>query len=345
MSLFCMNSQTKQNESNSMACESIDCWVKRFNSPWWARNPHIQTILPALLHTKKSPLRRQRIELDDGDFIDLDWADTNAPHQQIVVILHGLEGGSHSPYVQRLIRAYKKMSIPAVVHHHRSCSGENNRLARSYHSGETEDIQRTFDHVKQLYPNCEILAVGYSLGGNALAKYLGEQQDASLVNRAVIVSAPLVLSACAKRLESGFSTIYQRHLIKRLQLKTAEKLANPNLRGSMPLTYDRVNEIKTFYDFDHQVTAPLHGFSGAHDYYAKCSGLQFLKKIVTPTLILHAADDPFMTDAVVPNEAQLSASIQYELYPRGGHVGFINGGAPWCPKYFLEDRITAFLNL
>ncbi|MFC5050587.1 hydrolase [Rubritalea spongiae] len=320
-------------------------WFKHFPVPWWAKNSHVQTILPTFLKTHSLSLRRERLELEDGDFIDLDWADTSSPSDRVVVILHGLEGGSDSPYVKRLITLCQQKGIPAVVHHHRSCSGENNRLARSYHSGETNDFQRTFTYLKQLHPGREIHAVGYSLGGNALAKYLGEQQEKSLVDRAVIVSAPLQLSACAKRLEGGFSTIYQRHLIKKLQRKTAEKLASPQLRDSMPLQPSQLHQLKTFHDFDNLVTAPLHGFADVHDYYAKCSGLQFLNAVTTPTLIIHAEDDPFMTEAVIPKPAQLSESITYELYPFGGHVGFITGGPPWKPKYFLESRIGAFLSI
>ncbi|MGJ8674001.1 hydrolase [Rubritalea sp.] len=319
-------------------------WLKHFSIPWWAKNPHVQTVLPTLLKTPKLPFRRERLELEDGDFIDLDWSNIDGG-EQVLVILHGLEGSSDSAYAKRLILHCQNLGIPAVVHHHRSCSGENNRLARSYHSGETDDFQHTFTHIKHLYPNSEILAVGYSLGGNALAKYLGEQREKSLVDRAVIISAPLQLSSCAKRLEGGFSTIYQRHLIKQLQRKTAEKIASPQLRDSMPLDPSQVSKLKTFYDFDDKVTAPLHGFEDVHDYYAKCSGLQFLQDVEIPTLIIHAADDPFMTDAVIPAAEQLSESITYELYPHGGHVGFITGGTPWNPKYFLERRIADFLDL
>ena len=154
--------------------------------------------------------------LEDGDFIDLDWSNEEAPRDSIVVIIHGLEGGSHSSYARRLMNRCHAHNISAVVHHHRSCSGENNRLAHSYHSGQTEDIQHSLNHIRRLHPNAKIYAVGYSLGGNALAKYLGEQGESSIIERAVVVSAPLLLAACAKRLESGFSTIYQRHLIKQL---------------------------------------------------------------------------------------------------------------------------------
>ena len=316
--------------------------LKDFPTPRWAKNPHVQTILSSVLRAPSVSLRRERLELADGDFIDLDWSDTGEQPKRIVVVFHGLEGSSGSPYVRRLIKRCGEHQVSVVVHHHRSCSGENNRLARSYHSGETADIQSTLLHLRNLYPQAHIDAVGYSLGGNALAKYLGEQKEASLVNRAVIVSAPLQLSACAKRLEGGFSTIYQRRLIKQLHRKTAEKLDNAKLRDAMPVDAKKVSELKTFYDFDDQVTAPLHGFDDVHDYYAQCSGLQFLTSITIPTLIMHAVDDPFMTDEVIPKPEQLSEQVSYELYAHGGHVGFISGGTPLRPKFFLEERIADY---
>lgn len=317
--------------------------LKDFPTPRWAKNPHVQTILSSVLRAPSVSLRRERLELADGDFIDLDWANTGEPKDRIVVVFHGLEGSSRSPYVRRLIKRCGEHQVSVVVHHHRSCSGENNRLARSYHSGETGDMQKTLLHIRGLYPAAHIDAVGYSLGGNALAKYLGEQQEASLVDRAVIVSAPLQLSACAKRLEGGFSTIYQRRLIKQLHRKTAEKLGNPKLRDAMPLDADKIKQLKTFYDFDDQVTAPLHGFDDVHDYYQKCSGMQFLSSVKIPTLIMHAADDPFMTDDVIPDPGQYSEHVTYELYSHGGHVGFISGGSPLRPQFFLEDRIASYL--
>lgn len=316
--------------------------LKQFPTPLWARSPHVQTILTSILPSPRVVLRRERLELNDGDFIDLDWADMEAKPSRIMVIFHGLEGSSRSAYVRRLIKRCSEHQVSVVVHHHRSCSGENNRLARSYHSGETADMQQTLMHVRSIYPDVHVDAVGYSLGGNALAKYLGEQKEASMVDRAVIISAPLLLSACAKRLEGGFSRIYQRHLIKQLHDKTAQKLANPELKDLMPLDGEKLRSLKTFYDFDDKVTAPLHGFSDVHDYYAQCSGLQFLSSISNPTLIMHAADDPFMTDAVIPNPEEISDQVTYELYSHGGHVGFISGGTPIQPSFFLEERLAEF---
>ena len=314
-----------------------------FSPPWWAKSPHVQTILPVLTKVDKPVLRRQRLELTDGDFIDLDWQGEPKSGEAIVVLVHGLEGSALSHYARRMLQTCVEHKLAAVVHHHRSCSGEPNRLARSYHSGDTQDLQNTLLSLRAKYPKSPLLAVGYSLGGNVLSKYQGEYQDQSLIERAVVVSAPLQLSACAKRLENGFSKVYQSHLIKQLQRKVIEKLQHPQIGELMPLSLEDVGKLTTFYAFDHNVTAPLHGFSGVDDYYTRASGLPYLQNITKPTLVIHAKDDPFMTDDVIPAPGHLSAHVEYELHANGGHVGFIEGGSPWRPKYYLERRIMQFL--
>ena len=324
--------------------------IRSFLTPWWAKNPHVQTILPVLTKVKLPALSRQRLELSDGDFIDLDWLGDPCNASSIVVILHGLEGSSDSHYVRRLLRDCHPLGLCVVVHHHRGCSGEANRLARSYHSGDTQDFSHTLQYLQQHFPQAKLYAVGYSLGGNVLAKYLGELQGNSAIDRAVVVSAPLQLSACAKRLEKGFSTLYQWYLIKQLRQKLTDKLNNPTLINQISInqisiTLKQVSTLKTFYQFDHQVTAPLHGFEGADDYYAQASGLGYLSKIKRPTLVIHAADDPFMTADVIPPASQLCADVTYELHQHGGHVGFIDGGTPFKPHFYLEQRIIHFLTM
>ncbi len=314
-----------------------------FTPPWWAKNPHIQTILPVLTKVAKPPLKRQRLELDDGDFLDLDWLGQPSQGEPIVVLMHGLEGSAESHYARRLLQMLAVKNICGLVHHHRSCSGVTNRLARSYHSGETQDIQTTLTMLKLQYPENPIYAVGYSLGGNVLAKYLGEQQQASLIESAVVISAPLQLAACASRIKHGFSRIYQSYLLKQLQQKVYDKLNIASISSQMPLTQDEVATLTTFHLFDDRVTAPLHGFNGVEDYYARASGLPYLSQITKPTLILHAKDDPFMNDDVIPQQGELSPAVMYELHNNGGHVGFIDGGTPLKPQFYLEKRIIHFL--
>lgn len=318
-----------------------DIMSSSFRPPWWARSPHFQTIIPVLTKVAGLPLQRERLELEDGDFIDLDWLKAPIPGKPLLVILHGLEGSADSHYIRRLLRECQKRGLAAVVHHHRGCSGEDNRLARSYHSGDTADISHSLQTLKQRYPHSPLLAVGYSLGGNVLAKYQGEFAEKSLLSRAAVVSAPLALASCAKRLEKGFSKVYQSYLIRQLQQKMLLKLERGN--SQLPLNGEAIKRLNTFYDFDHQVTAPLHGFNGVDDYYQKASALPLLSKIAKPTLILHAADDPFMTDAVIPSLAHLPACVEYELHANGGHVGFIEGGTPWQPRYYLEQRLLRYL--
>ncbi|ACJ27573.1 Alpha/beta hydrolase fold protein [Shewanella piezotolerans WP3] len=316
---------------------------QKFSPPWWARNPHIQTILPVLTKVDRPQLERERLELNDGDFIDLDWQGKPKLKQAIIIVVHGLEGSSSSHYARRILAACKEQQLCAVVHHHRSCSGELNRLVRGYHSGDTQDIQQTLIQLKQRYPESPLLAVGYSLGGNVLVKYQGELQEKSLLERAVAVSAPLHLAACAKRLEKGFSKVYQSYLIRQLQEKMLGKVSTPALQPLMPIGKAEIEQLTTFYAFDDKITAPLHGFKGVDHYYHRASGLPYLSQIQKPTLVIHAKDDPFMTHAVIPTQEQLAEQVEYELHDNGGHVGFIEGGSPWRPRYYIENRILSFL--
>ncbi len=314
----------------------------KFSPPWWLRNTHIQTILPVMTKVSKVPTSRHRLELEDGDFLDLDWIGKPKPSQPVILVLHGLEGCGNSHYVRRILASSRQKGIAACLHHHRGCSGETNRLSRSYHSGDTQDLAKTLQYLRREHTGSPIWTVGYSLGGNVLAKYLGENQENSLIDKAVVVSAPFQLSPCAKRLEKGFSKVYQSYLIKQLQAKVRHKINHPELGFKMPVAESQVGGLNTFYQFDDKVTAPLHGFNGADDYYQRASGLPYLKKITRPTLVIHAKDDPFMTDAVIPRPGQLSSSVKYELHQQGGHVGFICGGLPWKPEFYLEPRILEF---
>ncbi len=314
-----------------------------FSPPWWAKSPHIQTILPSVTQVLGPLLKRERLELPDQDFIDLDWLSKPIENQPIILMFHGLEGSADSHYIKRLFLSCQSKGYCALIHHHRGCSGELNRLPRGYHSGDTEDVQLSLQHLKAHYPSNPIYAVGYSLGGNVLTKYLGEKKEHSLIERAVVVSAPLQLAACAKKLEKGFSKIYQSYLIKLLQQKVIDKMEKMALDSYIPVTKHQIKNLTTFHGFDHQVTAPLHGFDGVDDYYRQSSGLPFLAHVAKPTLVIHAKDDPFMTEDVIPGPAELSPHVSYELHKQGGHLGFIEGGSPWHPRYYLERRILDFL--
>ena len=312
--------------------------IRCFKPAWWLPNSHAQTLWPYLFQKKlRLHLARERLELPDGDFIDLCWTDQQS--DTIVMIIHGLEGSIDSHYARGIIPALYGLGWRAVFMHFRGCSGEHNRLSRGYHSGDTGDIKYLVDTLHHRYPDANLIAVGYSLGGNALLKYLGENTDRRPLKGAVAVSVPFELASGALRLETGFSRVYQRHLLKRLQGKIISKFTG----RQAPLPLDRVPDLDTFMRFDDAITAPLHGFQDVHDYYTRSSSRQFLKNIRVPTLIIHAQDDPFLTPDAIPAAKELSGEISFELSKRGGHVGFISGNNPFKPAYWLEQRIPEFI--
>ena len=308
-----------------------------FRPAWWLPGPHLQTVWPALTRrARRVSLVRERLELPDGDFIDIDWAGESGP---IVVILHGLQGSSRSPNVQGLLRALGRRRWRGAVMHFRGCSGEPNRLSRTYHSGETGDIGYVVRRLCERHPSTPVAAVGYSLGGNALLKWLAERGTGAELAAAVAVSVPFRLDCAAERLECGVSRVYKRHFIADLRRTILEKFRH----RPGPLDLDAVRRAWTFRGFDNRVTAPLHGFRDAEHYYEAASCRQYLVEVACPTLIVHALDDPFMTRDVVPSREELSPSIRLELSATGGHVGFVEGDLPWSARYWLEERIPRFL--
>jgi hypothetical protein len=309
-----------------------------FRPAWWLPGAHAQTLWSALAYRPRLPaLRQERLELPDGDFLDLAWTGPDGP---TVIVLHGLEGGLRSPYIRGILRALSTRGFRAVLMHFRGCSGEPNRLPRSYHSGETSDLRHVIAILGRRAPGGRLHAVGYSLGGNALLKYLGESGETSGIAAAVAVSIPFVLSKAADRLNRGLSRVYQWWLVRALQRKIRTKF---NHKPS-PVALDRLSQFWSFREFDDAVTAPLHGFRDAADYYQRSSARQYLRHIRTPTLILHAADDPFTTPAAVPQQQELASDVTLELSGTGGHVGFVSGAWPWAARYWLEERIPAFLS-
>jgi predicted alpha/beta-fold hydrolase len=310
-----------------------------FKPAWWLRNPHLQTLWSTLFRwSGKLPLQRERFELLDGDFIDLDWV--GAAQGPIVLILHGLEGSAKSPYAYGMLKALHQQGWRAAVMHFRSCSGEPNRLLRSYHSGETGDVAAIVQLLQLREPQTPIAAMGFSLGGNVLLKWLGETGQNNPLVAAVAISVPFELAKSAARLQIGFSRLYEWHLMQCLRRKMAQKLQSRLAHKHFP----PLGKLRTIAEFDDKVTAPLHGFTDGHDYYYQSSSRQFLCHIQVPTLILHAKDDPFMTVDVIPGPQELSAAVQIEMSENGGHVGFIAGDYPWRPQYWLEQRIPLFLN-
>ncbi len=319
-----------------------------FKPAWWLSNSHLQTIYPALFRRAPNPpdYRRERLETPDHDFIDIDYC--GAGKQPLVMLVHGLTGSSQSGYIKGLQSALFKQGLRSVVLNFRGCSGSSNNRARSYHSGETEDIQFLYQTLRQREPNTPLAVVGFSLGGNVVLKWLGEQGSRLDLFAAVAVSVPLLLGICATKLDNGLSKLYRGKLLGELKAYMHNKLQHLDSTGQTQEAM-KVRElgdlsaINSFWQYDDRVVAKLHGFNDVHDYYRRSSSRQYLKSIAVPTLVIQAIDDPFMTREVLPGLSEVSPQVQLEFTKHGGHVGFISGLIPFRPEYWLERRIPEFL--
>jgi predicted alpha/beta-fold hydrolase len=312
-----------------------------YRAAWWLPGPHAQTIAGRLL--RRPPpfaLRRERLRTPDGDFIDLDFTPAAREGAPIVLLLHGLEGSSRRGYALITYDALARQGMPAVGMNFRSCSGELNVTARFYHSGETEDLRFVLAHLRARFGDVRMGAIGFSLGGNVLLKYMGEEGDAAEIQSAVAVSVPYDLAAGARALErSAMGRFYTRIFLETLVDKTTRKAALIGDRCDL----ERMRAARTFWEFDDAVTAPLHGFLGADDYYVRSSSAGFLEHIRRPTLLLHSRDDPFLPPASLPLDViARNPNLTPVITERGGHVGFI-GGAPWRPVYWAEEEAARFL--
>jgi predicted alpha/beta-fold hydrolase len=314
---------------------------KPFKPAWWLRNSHLQTLWPCI--TRPSQLKptltleRERLELPDGDFLDLDWVNKSASGP-IVIVLHGFEGSVNSHYAKGMLNVIDSHGWRGVFMHFRGCSGEHNRLQRGYHSGDTHDLAFVVNTLLQHEPNASLAAIGYSLGGNVLLKWLGETGKHNPLKAAIAVSVPFELHKVAKRISSGFSRFYQWHFLRCLRRRLQRKFAFI----APPMDPQFLESLTSIRDFDNSFTAPLHGFRDVEDYYTTSSSRQYLRFIKVPTLLLHAKDDPFMTEDTIPTLEELSPSIQLEVTEAGGHVGFVAGHYPWRPVYWLEERTPLF---
>lgn len=309
-----------------------------FKPAWWLRNQHLQTMWSRVSRRKlKVALQNQRYELPDGDFLDTVWAG-EGKHNPIVIILHGLGGSLRSPYATGMINSIVEKGWRAVFMYFRGASDEPNRLMRSYHSGDTGDLDFLIAEIRKQNPGIPLFAVGFSLGGNVLLKWLGEHKKQAGIRAAVAVSAPYDLPLAAYRLQKGFSQFYQWYLLAALKRKYVQKFKI----NKAPIPHAEVKACRNFWQFDNTVTAPLHGFYDVHDYYHKCSSKHFLKDIQLPTLLIHAQDDPFMTPDIIPEQIHASSHVEFEITANGGHVGFISGRIPGVAEYWLDQRVIGF---
>jgi predicted alpha/beta-fold hydrolase len=312
---------------------------EKYRAPWWLPGGHLQTVAAALAPAPRIPWRRERWETPDGDFVDLDWAEAEgkAAGGPLLTLFHGLEGSSSSHYARTLAAQALAAGWRCVVPHFRGCSGELNRLPRAYHSGDSAEIRWMLERLDASYaPEGILHAVGVSLGGNALLKYLGEQGAAARVTRAVAVSAPLDLAAAGRALDRGLSReIYTRMFLKSLKKKSFAKLdRHPGLFDAA-----RLRRARTFWEYDDTFTAPVHGFLGADDYWARSSSAPWLTRIRIPALVLNARNDPFLPAQALDamRGRDIPSNVTMEFPHTGGHAGFPGRGR------WLARRTLAFL--
>jgi predicted alpha/beta-fold hydrolase len=314
-----------------------------YRAPSWLPGGHLQTIYTSLfIHVPPVAYRRERLELTDGDFVDFDWTD-GQDGRPVVVLFHGLEGSADSHYARDLMAHVRARGWHGVVAHFRGCSGEDNRLARAYFAGDSADIERILRHVKSHHAGVPVYAVGVSLGGNALLKWLGEQGDAAhgLIERAAGVSAPLDLTAAGHALDRGFNRrVYTARFLVTLKQKSLRKAVRfPGLLDAKAIAAAR-----TFREFDTLVTAQLHGFRDADDYWLRVSSKPLLKSIAIPTLVINARNDPFLPAWALPNQKEVSSAVTLEQPATGGHVAFPSGPFPgnidWLPRRLMQHFDT-----
>ena len=309
-------------------------------------NPHLQTLVGrALRPDLEIPLRRERLETPDGDFVDIDFAgaagdvDADAP---VVVVLHGLEGMTTRKYMRTTYRALLDRGIHPVGMNFRGCSGEPNRTARAYHSGETGDLRLVLETLKARHDG-PFGVMGYSLGGNVTLKFLGESGDAvrTLVSAGAAVSVPFDLDAGGRSLETGLvgRAVYTRYFMKPLRRKMLAKAELVADRCDL----DAVARSRSIREFDDAATAPIFGFESAADYYARSSSDQFIPGIRVPTLIVHSRDDPFLPEASIPeDEMRANPAITPVITDRGGHQGYL-AGSILRPVFWVEEIVAQWL--
>jgi len=311
--------------------------LKPYLAPAWLPGGHAQTIWPLLIKPRPARLRRERWETPDGDFIDVDFLDgpSAAP---LLVLFHGLEGSAQSHYAISTAHACRQAGWRLALPHFRGCSGELNRRPRAYHSGDSAEIDWILRRLHMTNNGRALHAAGVSLGGNALLKWAGEQAEAAgeVVSGVAAICAPLDLAACGHHLARAFNRLYTRHFLNSLKVVSAARLRQ------FPGLFDeqRMLEAINLHQFDDAVTAPVHGFAGADDYWLRASAKPWLKSIAVPALALNAKNDPFLPASHLPKAGAASPWVRLEHPAEGGHVGFVSGPFPgnldWLPQRLLH---------
>ncbi len=315
-----------------------------YRPPWWLPGGHLQTLFSALCApVPKIDYQRSRWDTPDGDIVAADSVSgpANAP---LVVLFHGLEGGSHSHYACRLMAEVQRLNWRGLVPHFRGCGGEPNRLPRAYHSGDTVEIEWMLQRARGIAGAAPLFAVGVSLGGNALLKWCGERGAGAtdIVSAIVAVSVPYELAATGDHLARGVNLIYTWNFLRTLKANSRRRLAR------FPKLFDRaaMERARTMREFDDAVTAPLHGFKDVDDYWTQASCKPALRGIRVPTRLIHARNDPFMPAETLPTVSDVSDQVSLDFYDAGGHAGYVCAALPgkldWLPRRissFLEQQI------
>lgn len=316
--------------------------------PILLKNRHVQTIYPALCRKVKGiQYKRERITLPDSDFLDLDWSFTNqdtenqnttSQSHSLCILFHGLEGHTERSYMRGMARVFNKDGWDALACNFRGCSGESNLLMRSYHAGATEDLEAVVNHVLTNYNYERLILIGFSLGGNLVLKYLGEQgsQVPSQLSGAAAFSVPCDLEASVDIMSAPENNFYMRRFMRLLKAKMYRKAEDfPDLPH-----VEKLKDMTTFHEFDNYFTAPLHGYEDAQAYWRNASCVHGLSDIKIPTLLVNAADDPFLVPACFPEDkAQKNPDLFLEIPQRGGHIGFVdwkNDGMLWSERRAVQ---------
>lgn len=312
-----------------------------YRAPRWLPGGQLQTIWPArLIRLPRVVYRRERWDTPDGDFIDLDFAQPEpaAATAPVLVLFHGLEGDSRSHYARTTMRWFADRGWRALVSHFRGCSGEPNRLRRAYHSGDSDEGDWVLRALHARWPDAPLHAVGISLGGNMLAKWLGERgSDASFVTAAASIGSPLDLVAGGHAIGRGFNLLYTRMFLATLKEKARTKAR----QFDGLIAPDALRSARNLYDFDNLYTAPVHGFRDTLDYWTRASAKPLLRDVRVPHLVLNALNDPFVPAVSLPREGDVSPHVTLEQPAEGGHIGFPSDRFPG-QLTFLPTRLMDF---
>jgi len=330
--------------------ESVAAWRERvlakldkhpYEPPPWLRNPHAQTCWSTFMRRRQPmAMRKERLETPDEDFLDIYHVEGDAD-KPIVILMHGLEGNAESRYIVGMARNLKALGWGSTAVEFRTCGGEINRAPRTYHIGETSDLELVIETLIARYPDRRIYISGVSLGGNVTMKYLGEKGEdvPAQIRGGAAVSCPFDLMASGPHMDNAFYGLYLLYFIPSLRKKALAKAEQyPEL-----LDVDKIQRAKTFYEFDSFATAPMHGFDDAHDYWKKNSCGQFLPHIRRPALLLVSADDPFNPGHTLPHEAVArNPYLVPQFTEYGGHVGFVYGASPLRQRFWAEEQVVRF---